>query len=220
VGILVIVAESIPDEADLIRRSRQGDAAAFRALVAAHAEPLWRCARALCRDDHEAEDLAQEALVEAWRSLVRFDESRRFSTWLYGILRHRFLKARRRRRPVASGKGEAADRPGREASPIAAAEQAAEARLVQAAVAALPDQHRVVAVSPTMNDQPSSCDALHEPISLLAAGCLPLEEQAAVRSHLAGCRACAAQFTELTAMCGSLERSRPAPAPAAAILGR
>jgi RNA polymerase sigma-70 factor (ECF subfamily) len=75
---------------------------------------------------------------------VRFDESRRFSIWLYGILRHRFLKARRRRRPVAGGEREAADRPGREASPIAAAEQAEEARLVQAAVAALPDQHRVV----------------------------------------------------------------------------
>lgn len=136
--------DSIPDEADLIRRSRQGDAVAFRGLVTIHAEPLWRCARALCRDDHEAEDLAQETLVEAWRSLVRFDESRRFSTWLYGILRHRFLKARRKPRPLASGEEEAADRPGREASPMAAAEQAEEARLVQAAVAALPDDHRVV----------------------------------------------------------------------------
>lgn len=128
------MAESIPDEADLIRRSRHGDPAAFRGLVARRAEPLWRCARALCRDDHEAENLAQETLVEAWRSLPRFDESRRFSTWLYGILRHRFLKARRKRRPVAGGEDEAADRPAREASPIAAAQQAEEARLVQAAV--------------------------------------------------------------------------------------
>jgi RNA polymerase sigma-70 factor (ECF subfamily) len=138
------VAESIPGEAELVRRSRQGDVAAFRQLVATHAEPLWRCARALCRDDHEAEDLTQETLVEAWRSLTRFDESRQFSTWLYGILRHRFLTARRKPRPVASGEGQAADRPGRETSPPVAAERAEEARLVQAAVAALPAEHRVV----------------------------------------------------------------------------
>lgn len=59
-----------------------------------------------------------------------------------------------------------------------------------------------------MNAQPSSCDALHEPISLLAAGCLPPEEAAAVRGHLAGCPNCAARFAELSAVCGSLERSR------------
>ena len=39
-----------------------------------------------------------------------------------------------------------------------------------------------------MTTQPSPCDALHEPLSLLAAGCLPPEEQAVVRGHLDGCR--------------------------------
>jgi hypothetical protein len=71
-----------------------------------------------------------------------------------------------------------------------------------------------------MNARPSSCETLHEPISLLAAGCLPPEEQAAVRGHLDVCPACAARFAELAAMCGSLARSRPATAPAARILRR
>jgi RNA polymerase sigma-70 factor (ECF subfamily) len=133
-----------PDETELICRARQGEAAAFRGLVEGYGETLWRCARALCRDDHEAEDLAQETFTEAWRSLGRFDESRRFSTWLYGILRHRFLKARQKRRPLTGGDEEAASQTARDASPPFAAEQAEEARLIQAAVAALPEAHRVV----------------------------------------------------------------------------
>jgi hypothetical protein len=65
-----------------------------------------------------------------------------------------------------------------------------------------------------MNTHPSPCDPWHEPISLLAAGCLPAAEQAAVRGHLKGCRACAERFAELSAVCASLDRSRPAVAAA------
>ncbi len=139
-----VVNTNPADEAEILRRAQDGQAAAFGRLVELHAEPLWRCARALCHDDHEAEDLAQETLVAAWRSLRQFDGRCRFSTWLYGILRHRFLKARRKPRPAVGGDETAARQPSREAEPLAAAQQAEDARLVQTALAALPDEHRAV----------------------------------------------------------------------------
>lgn len=135
---------NLPHDPELVRRAQNGEAAAFGRLVELYAEPLWRCARALCGEDHEAEDLTQETLVEAWRSLRRFDGRGRFLTWLYGILRHRFLKARRKWRRGIQADEETVERPSREAEPPAAAAQAEEARLVQAALAALPDEHRAV----------------------------------------------------------------------------
>jgi RNA polymerase sigma-70 factor (ECF subfamily) len=46
----------------------------------------------LARDQANAEDLASETLVQAWRSIGRFDGSCRFSTWLFSILLHRYQK--------------------------------------------------------------------------------------------------------------------------------
>ena len=63
-----------------------------------------------------------------------------------------------------------------------------------------------------MNDLSSNCERWQAPISFLAAGCLPAEEEAEVRRHLADCAACAARLAELTAVCASLSRSRPAAA--------
>ncbi|MCY2990486.1 MAG: hypothetical protein NTY19_21800 [Planctomycetota bacterium] len=63
-----------------------------------------------------------------------------------------------------------------------------------------------------MTDLFSNCERWHEPISLLAAECLPAEEEAGVRQHLAGCMACTARLAELNAVCACLSRSRPAAA--------
>jgi anti-sigma factor RsiW len=63
-----------------------------------------------------------------------------------------------------------------------------------------------------MTDPFATCERWDEPISLLAAGCLPAEEEADVRQHLAHCAACAARAAELTAVCASLSRSRPSAA--------
>ncbi len=72
-----------------------------------------------------------------------------------------------------------------------------------------------------MSEQISKCERWQESISLLAAGCLPAEEELGVRQHLANCAACAARLTELTAVCMTLSRSRASAAvPSAAICER
>lgn len=55
----------------------------------------------------------------------------------------------------------------------------------------------------------TNCDRCRESISLLAAGCLPTEEEAGVRQHLQTCAVCATRFAELTTLCTSLSRGRP-----------
>lgn len=61
-----------------------------------------------------------------------------------------------------------------------------------------------------MTDRTSHCEPWQEPISLLAAGCLPAEEEPGLRQYLAHCADCAARLAELTAVCATLSRSCPA----------
>ncbi len=91
------------DAGHWLLRARAGDADAFCHLIEPLQTRLLRQASALSGDLSAAEDLVAETLVEAWKSLARYDESCRFSTWLYAILLHRHQKWRRRARsrPVA-----------------------------------------------------------------------------------------------------------------------
>jgi RNA polymerase sigma-70 factor, ECF subfamily len=144
-GIKDTVNTPDDDQCTLIERAQAGDAAAFERLAQQQAAPLWRSALALGKDGHWAEDLAQETLVEAWRSLARFDGRCRFSTWLYGILRHRFLKGQPRqiaaRLPASNALGQARSSV---CSPDRSAEASEDAQRVRRAVTSLPEEHRLV----------------------------------------------------------------------------
>jgi RNA polymerase sigma-70 factor (ECF subfamily) len=70
----------------LIARAQRGDASAFEALVNMHAKLVYNLAFRVVNDPHEAEDLAQEAFLRAWRALPRFRGQARFSIWLYRIV--------------------------------------------------------------------------------------------------------------------------------------
>jgi len=88
-------AEGRADEVDLVRRARKGSSGAWEDLVRLHQEPLFRLAYLLLGDAEEAEDVAQEAFLRAYRSLERYDTERPLRSWLLSIAAN---LARNRRR--------------------------------------------------------------------------------------------------------------------------
>lgn len=73
------------DEARLIAAARRGDARAFAALVDAHQQAVRGFLRRFCGIWADADDIAQEAFVTAWRKLARFEGRSSFRSWVSGI---------------------------------------------------------------------------------------------------------------------------------------
>lgn len=85
------------DDATLNRYAAQGDQRAFSALVLRHEARLRGFLRRLAGADI-ADDLAQEALLRAWRRAQQYDGRGRYEAWLLGIGWRVFLDARRTER--------------------------------------------------------------------------------------------------------------------------
>lgn len=89
----------MPDsEQRLIADARRGSREARGELFALHWRDAWRTARAVCGDDQRAQDIAQEALVQAVSKLGRFDGRRPFGAWLRRIVVNQAIDATRRDR--------------------------------------------------------------------------------------------------------------------------
>jgi len=95
----------LPGNRELLARARAGEAEAFCHLIEPLQGRLLQQAAALAGNVSAAEDLVSETLVEAWKSLPRFNQTCRLSTWLYAILLHRHGKSirRARSRPIPLG---------------------------------------------------------------------------------------------------------------------
>jgi RNA polymerase sigma-70 factor (ECF subfamily) len=88
----------IPDaDAALMLRVKRGDDAAFAELVDKYKQPVMNLAYRILRDAAEAEDVAQNVFLQAYKSAARYQASARFSTWLFTIARNLCLNEIRRR---------------------------------------------------------------------------------------------------------------------------
>jgi RNA polymerase sigma-70 factor (ECF subfamily) len=90
------------DDNAAIEKCRNGETDAFRFLVGHYQSQAISHAAAILGDLEDAKDAVQEAFVDAYRSLPRFDTARRFYPWLYVLVRNRCFKAIERRRPADS----------------------------------------------------------------------------------------------------------------------
>lgn len=87
-----------PSDATLVRAARQGDLTAFETLVTRHERRIYGLARRMTGSDDDAQDVTQQAFLDAMRHLDGFRETASFSTWITTIAAHAALKVLRKRR--------------------------------------------------------------------------------------------------------------------------
>jgi RNA polymerase sigma-70 factor (ECF subfamily) len=148
------------EEAQLLRRLRQGDAAAYEQLVRAHGPRLMTLTRRFLRCEEDCNDAVQETFISAFASIDTFAGDSALSTWLHRIaVNVCLMKLRKNKRhplasiepllptfksdghhtsPVAPWKESADD------SPFAAAVDSEQAQHIRACIDELPDSYRTV----------------------------------------------------------------------------
>jgi len=100
-----ITSASALTDAEVVERVRAGDRALFEILMRRHNVRLYRAARAVLKNEHDVEDVMQQAYINAFTHLHQFEERSQFSTWLIRIgLNEAF--ARRRKVQAAESREE------------------------------------------------------------------------------------------------------------------
>ncbi len=137
-------ALSRDEEREAIEASRRGEREAFDRLVLRYQRDVYRLCYRFVSNHEDANDLAQEVFLRAWRAIPRFRGESSFSTWLYRIAVNACLNFRSHRRPATQ------ELPDAVADPVPGAEARLESddevRRVRAAIARLPEKQRATLI--------------------------------------------------------------------------
>jgi RNA polymerase sigma-70 factor, ECF subfamily len=134
-----------PLEARAIARVRQGEADAYDYLVRKHLGRVVAIAFGVVRNRHDAEDLAQEAFVKAYRTIDRFRADEPFGPWIYRIVTNAALDAMKHRRKFRHETIADTQPAARRDDATLPAMSNELARRIDAAIEELPEMQRIVA---------------------------------------------------------------------------
>ncbi len=140
---------------ELVRDAGDGDVGAFAELVRGHQEMAFGYALGILGDFHLAEDAVQEAFVSSYVGLTGLRDPERFPGWLRGIVRHQCHRILRRRAVATVSLDREGELPiaDRERGPEASAQEREGMAAVLAAIRALPEPLREVAVPYYLQDR-------------------------------------------------------------------
>ncbi len=135
-------------EATLVELARDGDEAAFEALIRIHQDRLYAIALRMTGHVQDSQDIVQEALLHAWRALPTFRQDAALLTWLTRIVINGCHNLRRRSVPAP---GQPHEQPMDQPTVEAVVEARGRANLVTASIAELPFDQRAALVLHTFD---------------------------------------------------------------------
>ena len=137
------------NEKELLLRMQGGDEAAFEALLRLYEKKIYTLCRRMCGNDEDAQEAAQDAFLSLWRSAKSFRGDASLSTWLYRLATNACIDLLRRNKRV----GERVSLDDEETTleivddrplPEQALERKETQRLINEALAALPEDYRAI----------------------------------------------------------------------------
>ena len=129
----------------LVRRAREGDRVAFGEIFQLRVSSVQRYVGSIVREPERTQDAVAETFIDVWRSLPKLREAGRFDGWLLRIAHRRAMDELRKLKPsVALDDAPEVVDERRDSSPSAVAEASADAEIVRAALAELPEPQREV----------------------------------------------------------------------------